>query len=254
MPAYPVSYACKTYFTDVDPSKADNTTILQAVYGVASVFWNFTGETGQCNNMGAQGPSTLGSQDGWDYQCCTEMVQAIGQYGGDIDMFWYAPFDLQASIKYCQLPIADGGWGTTPRPEWIIEEYGGIHIEAASRIFFSSGGLDPWSGLTPNATALNGTYSPRNPRGVVAYYMNHTAHHLDLRGANDADPVEVKRVREIERAYITAWLADKDRPREGVVEEIEQRWAAVSAVEEVVKAGLGRLGRIARAVTLAREA
>ena len=71
---------------------------------------------------GAQGPSTLGTQDGWDYQCCTEMVQAIGQYGGETDMFWYAPFDLQASIDCCQLPMDQGGWDTTPRPEWIIEE------------------------------------------------------------------------------------------------------------------------------------
>ena len=64
MPAYPVSYGCNTYFTDVDPSKADNMTVLEAVYGVASVFWNYTGEAGQCNDMGAQGPSTLGTQDG----------------------------------------------------------------------------------------------------------------------------------------------------------------------------------------------
>ena len=84
MPAYPVSYGCKKYFTDVDPAKADNLTILAAVYGVANTFWNYTGQAGQCNDLNAQGPSTLGSQDGWDYQCCTEMIQAIGQYGGDI--------------------------------------------------------------------------------------------------------------------------------------------------------------------------
>ena len=209
-----------------------------------------------------------------DYQCCTEMVQSIGQYGGSNDMFWYAPFDLQGAIDYCQLPMSEGGWGTTPRPEWIIEEsahtlslpstttvqatvariltqfhlrccgcsssdrYGGLHIEAASRIFFSSGSLDPWSGLTPNATALNGVYSPSNPRGVVCYYMNHTAHHLDLRGANDADPPVVKRIRSIERAYITAWLKGEDRPSEAEVEAIEryydqQERAAVDAAAGV---------------------
>ena len=50
------------------------------------------------------------------------MVQSIGQYGGSTDMFWYSPFDLKSSIEYCQLPMDEGGWGTTPRPEWIIEE------------------------------------------------------------------------------------------------------------------------------------
>jgi len=240
-----VSYACKTYFSDVDPSKADNMTVLQAVYGVASVFWNYTGESGQCNDMGAQEPSTLGSQDGWDYQCCTEMVQSIGQYGGDSDMFWYSPFDLDSSIRYCQLPMNEGGWGTTPRPEWIIEEYGGLHIEAASRIFFSSGSLDPWSGLTPNATALHGAYSPSNPRGVVSYYMNHTAHHLDLRGANEADPPQVKRIRAIERAYISAWLKDMDRPSEAEVEAIERYWAAEMAPEVAALRG-DRYGHSAR--------
>ena len=108
--------------------------------------------------------------------------------------------------------------------------YGGIHIEAASRIFFSSGSLDPWSGLTPNATALNGAYSPDNPRGVVSYYMNHTAHHLDLRGANPADPPTVKRIRDIERAYISAWLKDMDRPSKGEVEGIERHWDVQEAI------------------------
>ena len=97
-------------------------------------------------------------------------------------------------------------------------------MEAASRIFFSSGSLDPWSGLSPNATALHGAYGPHNPRGVVCYMMEGAAHHLDLRGHNDADPKVVKHVREIEKAYITAWLQDKDRPSE---DELQQAMAAV---------------------------
>jgi hypothetical protein len=222
MPAYPVSYGCKRYFTDVNPSTADNFTVLTAVYGVASTFWNYSGQAGQCNDLTAQGPSTLGTQDGWDYQCCTEMIQSIGQYGGDIDMFWPAPFDLTAYILGCQRPMSEGGWGTTPRVGYVDQEYGGLHLEAASRIFFSSGGLDPWSGLTPNATAFHGTYSPHNPKGVVAYYMNHTAHHLDLRGRNDTfDPPEVVRVRNIERLYIHAWLNDRDRPSDEELERVE---------------------------------
>ena len=222
MPAYPVSYACKAHFTDVDPSTADNATVLAAVYGVASVFWNYTGQAGQCNDLNAQGPSTLGSQDGWGFQCCTEMIQAIGQYGGDNDMFWRSPFDLDDYIRGCQRPMSRGGWGTTPRVGWIDEEYGGLHMEAASRIFFSSGSLDPWSGLTPNATAFDGAYSPSNPRGVVCYYMNGTAHHLDLRGRNDTfDPPEVVRVRNLERLYISSWLEGHDRPRDEDVALVE---------------------------------
>ena len=66
MPAYPVSYGCVKFFTHVDPDTADNSTVLEAVYGVASTFSNYTGQAGQCNDLYSQGPPSLGSQDGWD--------------------------------------------------------------------------------------------------------------------------------------------------------------------------------------------
>ena len=246
MPGYPVSYGCKRYFTDVDPSTADNATILEAVYGVAAVFWNYTGQAGQCNNLNAQGPSTLGSQDGWDYQCCTEMIQSIGSYGPPNDMFRPSPFNLEGYMRNCERPMSRGGWGTTPRVGYIDQEYGGLHMEAASRIFFSSGGLDPWSGLTPNGSVFHGLYGPDNPKGVVCYFMNHTAHHLDLRGRNDTyDPPEVVRVRNVERAYIRAWLDDRDRPRDDELAAAQAETAHGGVLErlaQVLQRGMHAIG------------
>ena len=155
-------------------------------------------------------------------------------------MFPPSPFNLTDYIRGCERPFNRGGWGTTPRINWIEEEYGGLDLTAASRIFFSSGSLDPWSGLTPNATYLNGTYGPSNPKGVVCYYMNHTAHHLDLRGRNDTyDPPVVVHVRNVERAFITAWIAGEDRPSDEVVvtlERMEAQEMRVYPTEEVAKA------------------
>jgi len=97
----------------------------------------------------------------------------------------------------------------------LNKKIAGITFKLQVESFFSNGGLDPWSGLGVNDTALNGAYAFNNSRGVVAVFMNHTAHHLDLRGRNDSyDPTEVVKVRNLERQFIRAWLNDQDRPNE----------------------------------------
>ena len=70
-------------------------------------------------------------------------------------------------------------YGLRPEFNWPFTHYGGFHptkdFQSASNIVFSNGDLDPWhvGGVTfdvsPNCTYL---------------YIDHSAHHLDLRLPN----------------------------------------------------------------------
>ena len=106
-------------------------------------------------------------------------------------------------------------YGVEPSEGYIERHYGGIHIESASRILFSNGKLDPWSGGGVNDTALSGWYGTSNTRGVVAMLMDSAAHHLDLRGSNATyDPQSVQWVRQQQKLYIQAWIDGYDTPAE----------------------------------------
>lgn len=230
MPPNPVDYSCNLAFGAIpDISLASNETILQGVYQIANVFWNFTGTglAAQCNNMALSGPSSLGSgPDGWDYQSCTEMVMPIGQYGGDQDMFWYAPWDLQAVIDGCIQQ-----YGIVPDPNHNLVEWGGIHLESQSRIVFTNGDLDPWSGGGVNDVILNGAYSPSNTRGVVSYQIAGGAHHLDLRFSDPADPQSVIWVRQQQRNFIHAWIDGYDSPSlENASSGLDEKWIILISV------------------------
>ena len=259
MPRYPVDYACTRYFADMpDVAAANETAVLEAVAGIAGVYWNYT-DSGPCFNWTAQGPPSLGTADGWGWQSCvrqqlhtasavhrvslpashrslpcssaqTEMVMPIGQYPPH-DMFWSQPWDLKSAVLSCRQPMPDG-FEVTPSPLYVVQQYGGVHLESASRIIFSNGDLDPWSGGGVNDSALNGAYSASNARGVVALLMQGAAHHLDLRGRNDSyDPESVQWVRQQERLYISAWLEGYDTPAaENVSAGLDTKWVVLISV------------------------
>lgn len=75
---------------------------------------------GACFNLTQDNPPGL-QGDGWDVQCCHEVVQPIGQYGLPNDCFWPSPFNVTQSIQSCQAQFN----GTTPRPYWVEVQYGG---------------------------------------------------------------------------------------------------------------------------------
>ena len=210
MPASPVSYVCRTYFRPINIT--DDVAVLRAMAALANVFYNYTGQAGGCFDIvnGSHGPSTLGNGlQGWSWQSCTEMVMPVGQYEAT-DMFWADKWDLSAVKERCHAQ-----YGVEPNEGYIIRHYGGVHIESASRILFSNGALDPWSGGGVNDTALGGEYSTSNTRGVVALMMDNAAHHLDLRGSNATyDPQSVQWVRQQQKLYIQAWIDGYDTPAE----------------------------------------
>ena len=184
---------------------------FSAMAVIANVYWNYS-YAGECFNWTTQLPSSLGTFDGWGWQSCTEMVMPIGQYP-TTDMLYPKPWSLQAAVERCQAPRAQGGQEVTPDPYAVLREYGGVHLEGASRILFTNGDLDPWSGGGVNASVLGGLYGVDNARGVVALLMEGAAHHLDLRGRNDSfDPESVQWVRRQQRLYLEAWIDGYDTP------------------------------------------
>ncbi len=195
LPPWPVSVAASFFDASIAQPTPDD--ILLAIVRTANLFYNFSGQAGDCFQLLDLDPPGL-TQPGWDYQCCTEVVQSLGQYGPPTDMFWPAPFDPDASIAWCQYAYN----GTTPRLGAGRVQYGGARALASARnIVFSQGTLDPWSRLGPMANVSG------NPSIVVAL-IEQGAHHLDLRAANPADPASVVAARNVERAAIRRWLAE----------------------------------------------
>lgn len=66
----------------------------------------------------------------WFLQSCSEMVMPSCS-NGVTDLFENNPWDFEAFTKSCQKK-----WGVTPRPNWILEQFGGKNIRAASNIIF----------------------------------------------------------------------------------------------------------------------
>ena len=210
LPASPVSYVCHHYFGAINAT--DDVGVLRAMAALANVFYNYSGQAGSCFDIvsDSHGPSTLGNGlQGWSWQSCTEMVMPIGQYEAT-DMFWSDKWDWAAVREDCLARYA-----VQPDEYYIVRQYGGVHIESASRILFSNGALDPWSGGGVNDTVLGGAYGTSNVKGVVALMMDGAAHHLDLRGSNATyDPQSVQWVRQQQKLYIQAWIDGYDTPEQ----------------------------------------
>jgi lysosomal Pro-X carboxypeptidase len=161
---------------------------------LTNVFYNTSGQAGQCfNTSGGDPPGLQGS--GWDIQCCREVAQPIGQYGMPNDFWWPAPFNLTSFIQGCQQQFG----GLTPRPYWQLTLYGGLNLDSASNIVFANGQYDPWRS---GGIVTNHTEAPT----IISLYVAQGAHHLDLRSSNPADPPSVVEVRNIEMANARAWI------------------------------------------------
>ena len=163
--------------------------------GPGHVFFNWTGQAGPCfNTTSADPPGVQGN--GWDVQCCGEVAQPIGSYGLPNDFFLPSPFSLDEFVRGCEQR-----YNTTPRPYWVLQQYGGYDIRGASNIVFSSGRLDPWisGSITRN---ISGSPS------LIAIVIEEGAHHAELRAAAEGDPPSVVEARLIERAAIAQWIAE----------------------------------------------
>lgn len=88
-------------------------------------------------------------------------------------------------------------WGTRPKPQMPILEYGGKNLHGYSNIVFSNGLQDPW---------CEGSLLKNYSDTVLAIIMPDAAHHLDFRASHENDPLSVKRARLFHQKMILKWL------------------------------------------------
>jgi len=182
LPAWPVDVACQ-YFI---PMPDDLLTAMRLSIGV---YYNSTGDQ-SCFDIHESSSPSLGDE-AWEYQACTEMVMPVETNGID-DMFLPEPWNYDRYKVYCQETF-----NVTPQPGWTWISFWGREISTASNIIFSNGRLDPWM---PGGVLFNASSS------LPAILIDHSAHHLDLRAPDPADPQSVTDARNFERQTIAGWL------------------------------------------------
>lgn len=132
---------------------------------------------------------------GWDILACGDLAMPISSDGVN-DMFRNIPWDPIGYIQSC-----NSTFGLWPDLDWPIDFYGGItddDFKFISNVYFTNGMLDPWS--------AGGVYLKNDNLFVNNILMPASAHHLDLRSPNPADPVYVVNGRTQVFEYIQLWL------------------------------------------------
>ena len=223
VPAYPFKVAC-------EGMKFANTG-LEALRIATNIYFNYTGQAGNCYNFESlvqREASSYwrrkGQQDhlflqhtqikqrrvlahqtsiqgdeidtdiAWSYQTCTEVYQPMPTNGvTDFDI----PYTPNQTAYYASC------WeqfNVKPRPNWEEMHFMGANIAAGSNIFLTSGQLDPWR-------AAGIQVKPKGaPESIVVRIIDNAAHHLDLRAANKLDPPSVVAVRKEQMASIQKWI------------------------------------------------
>lgn len=83
---------------------------------------------------------------GWNILACGDQAMPMNMDGKN-DMFYAANFDYDAYSTECQ-----NSYGIQPDYEYTLNHFGGVKDSdylSSSRIIFTNGGLDPWSGASP---------------------------------------------------------------------------------------------------------
>lgn len=111
-------------------------------------------------------------------------------------MFPTAAWNTTENTEYCMATTEQN-----PQYDWALKYFGGMKPEKdfmkASNIIFSNGELDPWQ--------AGGVLTLDNDR-CICLYIENSAHHLDLRLPNVADPDTVTEARQTEMEWIAKFI------------------------------------------------
>lgn len=83
---------------------------------------------------------------GWDILACGDQAMPMKTDGVN-DMYYPSEFNYEEYSSYC-----NSTYGITPDYDYTLNHFGGVNdneYKSASKIVFTNGGLDPWSGASP---------------------------------------------------------------------------------------------------------
>jgi len=197
MPSWPVDYSCSILADDSIP-------LLQRAAKVTALSMGYSLD-GDCLKTPQEGPGNIpGDGPGfgsWGYQSCTETIHifsSIGRGGKGVRDFSYD--DEIGKLKQKCIDLYD----QVPNADVLAMRYGGFDIAATTtNTIFSTGLIDPWGGASISAQDGGNNAAER---GVHFFAMEGAAHHLDLRGWNEADPPGVTKARDAEENIIMGWV------------------------------------------------
>lgn len=112
------------------------------------------------------------------------------------DMFYREDFVREEYDAYCR-----DTYGIQPDYNYTLQFFGGRtdkELLSYSRIMFTNGNLDPWSGASPISSLS---------ADLPACYIEGGAHHLDLRPPNALDPYSVIVCRNQTSEYLKKWIS-----------------------------------------------
>lgn len=136
------------------------------------------------------------------------MPFASDQNEPNYSMFPSATWDTVEVTAGCQET-----YNLTPQLYWALDYYGGWDVSKdfakASNIIFSNGTLDPWQagGITnTDAASTIAGFTLENNDKCTVLYIEGSAHHLDLRLPNAADPATLTAARVTETSMIAQYI------------------------------------------------
>lgn len=166
---------------------------MYAIEAAGATFYNYAGQL-DCLDVSVQQGGGL-DDNGWGVLACNEMVMPFAS-DATTSMFPTAAWDEKENSAYCKAL-----YGELPQYNWALDYFGGRVPERdflkASNIIFSNGELDPWQ--------AGGVTKKINDETLVLYIEN-SAHHLDLRLPNEADPQTVTDARQQESEWIAKFV------------------------------------------------
>lgn len=165
----------------------------------------------KCLDLDVFDAYTPGLEPGpWTYQRCTEFLMAFS-VAEDSRMFLPCGSRGMRFHRNCWDPekfsdFCNNRLGVRPADSNAQQAYWGAG-EAGwrkqPRLILSNGRLDPWG---YGGVSFDSEHSPEG--GAALFWINESAHHLDLRSPDELDPTAVTEAREAELRTIQAWLHD----------------------------------------------
>jgi hypothetical protein len=201
LPSWPVNAVCEI-MTNTSLS------LLQRAAHAAAMSVGYDLK-GPCLKTLEEGPGSIpGDGPGlgsWGYQSCTETMHLFSSRARSQDKLGLRNYNITNEIPILN-DLCRKLYQVVPNTKCLADRYGGFDIaRTTSNTIFSSGMLDPWGGAA--ITERDGGEDATN-RGVYFFSMPNGAHHLDLRGWNDADPPDVVETRNQEEKIITEWIEE----------------------------------------------